>query len=182
MNRRALRPEVLWLLLAALVLLLVLLGAGGYVIAKHRWAGDLISQLEPRHARLAGLRADGERLRSTEQALAANLAGLAHGADGDAALAGNTALQHLRDASAARGLKVASSQVLPAREDGDFLRIGVTLRLEGELPALRDFLRDMATQRPTIFVDTLRLTRQSQRADSQAMTAQLELFVLKVRS
>lgn len=181
MSRQRLRPEHLWLLIGAGLLLLALASAGSYVLAKHRWAGSLVEQLEPRHARLAGLRTDGERLQATDQTLAANLKRVAYGAEGDPAQDGNTVLQQLRDASARRGLRLSSSQVLPAREEGDFQHIGIQMRVEGDMPALRDFLRDLAAHTPTIFSDSVQFSRQSRRADEQDVTVQLSLFILKVR-
>ncbi|WP_431777543.1 GspMb/PilO family protein [Ottowia caeni] len=83
---------------------------------------------------------------------------------------------------ASRGLQVSSSQVLPAREEGDFLRIGLNLRVDGELGALSDFLRDMAQiQAPVIFSESVQLSAQPFQARTQNVSAQLNLFVLKVR-
>lgn len=181
LNRNALRPEHLWLLLAGAVLVALLVSAVSFVITRHHWATDLVEQLEPRYARLEGLRASGATLQQTEQALSANLARLAFGAEGDPAQAGNAALQHLRSAMSSRGVQVSSSQVLPAREEGSFLRIGLNLRVEGELTALRDLMRDMAqpqTQMPVIFSESIQLSNQA-RTDN--VVAQLNLFVLKVR-
>ncbi|MET4579499.1 type II secretion system protein GspM [Ottowia thiooxydans] len=182
-KRRVLRPEHAWLLAGGALLVALLIVGVSYVAAKHHQAATLIEQLEPRYARLAGLRADGERLRTTESTLSANLSRLAYGADGDPAQAGNSALQELRTAMTARGLQVASSQVLAAREDGDFLRIGLNLRVEGELPALRDFLRDMAamSKSPIIFSENTQLTPQPVQGRPHNIIAQLSLFVLKVR-
>lgn len=182
MSRRALRPEHIWLLLAAAVLAVLLIGGIGAVVAKHQWAVNLIDQLEPRYARLAGLREGGARLRATDSELSANLASLAYGPEGDPAQAGNEALQRLRAASASHGLQVSSSQVLPAREEGGFLRIGLNLRVDGDLEELRDFLRDLsAMQKPVIFSESIQLASQPLRAQKQTVSAQLNLFVLKVQ-
>ncbi|MBH1966421.1 MAG: general secretion pathway protein GspM [Comamonadaceae bacterium] len=182
-KRQALRPEHVWLLAGAALLAALLIAGVGYVAAKHHQAATVIEQLEPRYARLAGLREDGDRLRTTERALSANLARLAYGPEGDPAQAGNSALQQLRTAMTARGLQVASSQVLAAREDGDFLRIGLNLRVEGDLPALRDLLRDMAAMSdgPIIFSENTQLTQQPAQGRPNNIIAQLNLFVLKVR-
>lgn len=182
MIRKALRPEHIWLLLGATLLVAICISAFTYVVARHHWATTLMSDLEPRYARLAGLRADGARLRATDQSLSASLSRLAYGPEGDAAQAGNATLQQLRTAITARGLQVSSSQVLPAREEGDFLRIGLNLRVDGELPALRDFLRDMAQiQSPAIYSESVQLSAQPTRQGTQNVSAQLNLFVLKVR-
>ena len=182
MSRRALRPEHLWLLLAAAALALLLIGGGSYVVAKHQWAVNLMEQLEPRYARLAGLRASGDRLRATESELSANVGRLAFGPEGDPAQSGNEALQRLRTSIASHGLQVSSSQVLPAREEDGFLRIGLNLRVEGDLAKLQAFLRDMsAQQKPVIFSESIQLASQPMRSQQQTVSAQLNLFVLKVQ-
>ncbi|WP_051236192.1 type II secretion system protein GspM [Ottowia thiooxydans] len=182
-KRKSLRPEHAWLLAGAALLAAVLIAGVGYVVARHHEATRVMEQLEPRFARVAGLRASGERLRTTERALSDNFARLAYGAEGDPAQAGNAALQQLRTAMTARGLQVASSQVLPAREDGNLLRIGLNMRVEGDLPALRDFQRDMAanTQTPIIFIENTQLANQPAPGRPNNIVAQLNLFVLKVR-
>ncbi len=183
MNRTSLRPEHLWLLLGAALLAVLLIGGISFVVAKHHWATSLMAQLEPRYARLAGLRASGERLKATEKELSTNLARVAYGPEVDPAQAGNEALQRLRTAIAARGLQVSSSQLLPAREEGDFLRIGLNLRVDGDLAELRDLLRDMAAQqKPVIFSESIQLANQPSRRQQQSVMTQLNLFVLKVRS
>ena len=180
MSRQALRPEHVWLLVAAALLTVLLMGGISFVAARHHWATSLMEQIEPRYARLAGLRADGGRMESMGKELSGNLGRLAYGPEGDPAQAGNEALQRLRTALASHGLQVSSSQVLPAREDGNFLRIGLNLRVEGELALLRDFLRDMAAQdKPVIFSESVQLS--SQRSQKESVTAQLNLFVLKVK-
>lgn len=182
MTRRALRPEHLWLLIAAALLAALLIGGISFVVAKHYWATSLMEQVEPRYARLEGLRASGPRLQSTEKELTLNLANLVYGPEGDPAQAGNEVLQRLRTAVASHGLQVSSSQVLPAREDGDFLRVGLNLRVEGEVGKLRDFLRDMASQqKPVIFSESIQLANQRSQPQQEVITAQLNLFVLKVR-
>jgi len=181
MTRKSLRPEHIWLLAAAALLAVLLIAGISFVAAKHHWAASTMEQLEPRYARLAGLRAGGERLQATEKELSANLSRLAYGPEGDPAQAGNEALQRLRTAIASHGLQVSSSQVLPAREDGGFLRIGLNLRVEGDLAVLRDLLRDMAAQQtPVIFSESVQLASQPSRTQQQSVTAQLNLFVLKV--
>ncbi|MGB3072363.1 MAG: type II secretion system protein GspM [Ottowia sp.] len=180
---KALRSEHVWLLIAAAVLAAVLIAGIGFVAAKHHWATSTMEQLEPRYARLAGLRDSGERLKATEKELSANLARLAYGPDSDPAQAGNDALQRLRTAMASRGLQVSSSQVLPAREEGGFLRIGLNLRVDGDMTALRDLLRDMAAeQKPVIFGESIQFSSQPARTQQQNITTQLNLFVLKVQS
>lgn len=97
MKRPALRPEQLWLVLMACVLLATLVGAAGYGITKYRWATDTLTSVEPRHARLLGLQAAERQMAGIETQLKASLAHFAYPADGDSAQIGNAALQRVRD-------------------------------------------------------------------------------------
>ncbi len=48
------------------VALLVALLAGQYVVQKHRWADETLEEIEPRYARLLGLRDTGSQHRATK--------------------------------------------------------------------------------------------------------------------
>ena len=91
------RPEPRWLALGALaVLLLALAAAALWVAGVHQRAAARLAELEPRHARLAGLLQSGERLTQSQQALKADLAQFVHPPEADAAQLGNTVLQRVR--------------------------------------------------------------------------------------
>ena len=60
LNRQ--RPEFLWLLLAGALMLLALGWASWTVVVKHRQASGLLADIEPRHARLAGMLQNKELL------------------------------------------------------------------------------------------------------------------------
>ena len=181
------RPEPRWLALGALaVLLLALAAAALWVAGVHQRAAARLAELEPRHARLAGLLQSGERRTQSQQALQANLAQFVHPPEADAAQLGNTVLQRVRELATTQGLRVTSSQTAAPREDKDqpgFGRIGVSLRVEGDWPQLQGLLRALPAERPAIYSDTMQLLSQGTQAGraSAMIQAQLELFVLQER-
>ena len=178
------RPEPRWLALGALaVLLLALAAAALWVAGVHQRAAARLAELEPRHARLAGLLQSGERLTQSQQALQANLAQFVHPPETDAAQLGNTVLQRVRELATARGLRVTSSQAATPREDKGFDRIGLNLRVEGDWPQLVALLRELAQLRPAVYTSTLQLGVQHGGAQGgpQTVFGNLDLYVLKER-
>ena len=178
------RPEGLWLLAAGCVLLLVLGWASWTVVSKYRQASAQLADIDPRHARLAGMLQDKELFAQSAGALTANLAQFVYPAEGDASQTGNAALQKVRDLATARGLRVASSQSAAPRDEKGFDRIGLVLRVEGDWEQLVALLRELAQQRPAIFTNTLQLGAQLRglRDQPQSMFGQLDLYVLKERA
>jgi len=181
-RRLSLRPEQLWALAVGCVLLLALLLGAGYLVRKHLWASETLASVDPRHARLAGLLQNQERITEIQKQLEANLSEYAYGSDQDPAGIGNTALQHVRDLAGAHGLRVASSQVGTPKEDQGFDRIGLELRLEGDWAPMLDFLRELAAMRPAVFTETAQLSPAGGfRNQPQTVAVQLGLFVLRQR-
>ena len=64
------RPEHRWLLLWGLLLLAALAVAATQLWNKHRWAVDQLADIEPRYARLAGLRESDARIEELDRELA----------------------------------------------------------------------------------------------------------------
>ena len=185
MNLQALlrRPEILWLLAAGAVLLAVLAWAGWTVVAKYQQAANTLAEIEPRHARLAGLLQNKELLAQSQQALEANLTQFVYAAEQDASQTANTALKQVRELAAARGLRVTSSQAAAPRDEQGFDRIGLNLRVEGDWPELVALLGDLAAQRPAIYTATQQfgVARTNARNEAQVVFGQLDLYVLKER-
>ena len=102
LNRQ--RPEFLWLLLAGALMLLALGWASWTVVVKHRQASGLLADIEPRHARLAGMLQNKELLAQTESALQANFSEYVSPAEEDPGQIANAALQRVRELASARGL------------------------------------------------------------------------------
>ena len=177
------RPEVLWLLLAGGVLLAALAWAGWTVVAKYRQASATIAEIDPRHARMAGMLQNKELFAQSQSALQASLAEFVYPAEEDPSQTGNGALQRVRELATARGLRVTSSQAATPREDKGFDRIGLNLRVEGDWPQLVALLRELAQLRPAVYTSTLQLGVQHGGAQGgpQTVFGNLDLYVLKER-
>ena len=177
------RPEHLWLLLWGLLLLAVLAVAATKIWNTHRWGVDQLADIEPRYARLAGLRESGALIEDLDSELADNLGRFVYAADGDTAQAGNAALQRVRELAASAQLRVSSSQVLAPRETDGFHRIGLNLVVEGNWEQMLQFLQVLARQRPVIYGERIQLTRRGSAAPEvpQVIAGTFSLFVLKVR-
>jgi general secretion pathway protein M len=149
----------------------------------HGRAADRIAEVEPRHARIAGLLQSGERLAQSDQTLKANLAEYVYAPDSDLGQIGNQALQRVRDIASARGLRVTSTQVTAPREDKGFDRVGLSLRVEGDWSQLQALLGELARQRPAIYSDTVQIGGQGGYVEGRpfVVMAQFELYVLKER-
>ena len=178
------RPETLWLAAAGGVLLLCLLWASWTVVAKYRQAAAQLAEIAPRHARVAGMLQNKELFAQSQSALQASLAEFVYPTADDASQTGNAALQRVRELASTRGLRVSSSQTAAPRDEKGFDRIGLSLRIEGDWPALAALLAELARQRPAIYINTLQLgvQRSAFGGDPQVVFAQLDLYVLKERA
>lgn len=178
-------PRILALqALIVLAVLLPLAGAGLWLWNKHQWATDRLAQLEPRYARMAGLIEGKDKLQQAEAATRTLLAQHAYPASQDAVQAGNDAQQRIRALFADSKLDVGSIQVLPAKELQQFDRIGISLRIEGDIVGLQNALALLETQRPTVWVDTVAIqTIGPVKPQSPVrLGAQLTFSVLRSRS
>lgn len=152
MNRAALR-QALILAASIAVLLSPIALAGWYVANKHRWAQERMAELEPRHARLAGLEQQRTEIDAALQRAQAMRIEYTYPASADANQTGNLAQQKVRDIFSAAGLQIASSQVLPAKEEHGFDRIPLSVRTEGEWLAVQSALAVLGSQTPVILVN-----------------------------
>ena len=183
--RRPASPEQLWLLLGGLLLLSLIAAGALWVAGVHTRAATRLAELEPRHARLAGLLGHGDQLAAAEQTVQANLAQYLHPPEADAGLVANGVLQRVRELAGQHELRVTSSQVTAPTEDKDnprLERVGLSLRLEGDWPRLQALLTALARERPAIYSQTVQLMAQAMPAGRPSpIQAQLDLFVLKER-
>jgi len=176
------RPEHLWLLAAAALLLALLAWAALFTLTVHRHAVDALADIQPRHARVAGMLQSSEQLAQTGESLKTNLAAYIYPPEDDPGQVGNLALQKVRDIATGHGLRVVSSQAAVPREDKGFDRIGLSLRVEGDWPALQTLLRELARQRPAIYGETVQIVAQGGYGGRPAaVMTQFELYVLKER-
>ncbi|MFM2450594.1 MAG: hypothetical protein RIS44_3044 [Pseudomonadota bacterium] len=163
------------------VLLSPLIFAGAYAYKKQHWAKEKISEIEPRYARLLGLQSQATRIEEAATRFRTDLAGYTYASDLEVSQAGNDAQQRLRNIFSQAKLDVVSSQVLPPRNDRQFDRIPLSIRVEGDLVGLQSALAVMRTQSPLIFVDTLSIQTANRTDAPQRLICQLSLSVLRIR-
>ncbi len=167
-----------------LACLIPLLAVGAYAVSRYRWAEARLAELEPRYARLQGF--DESRSALTQAAARAkdSLAQYVYPASLDVTQAGNDAQQRARATSSGAGLSVVSSQVLPAKAEGPFEKIPLTVRLEGDLPALQAALLALSREAPSINFEgmTVQALGAARPELAQRLSIQFNLFVLRARS
>jgi general secretion pathway protein M len=165
-------------------LLLVVLLIGHYVVQQHVRAGETLEQIEPRHARLRGLRDAGGPLEDGLKQARSALARLGYGADRDAAQVGNDLQQVARRALQAAGLTVASSQVLGPRSETGYDRISVALQAEGALSGVQVALAALQAESPAIAVDSLVLQSTGRTAEdgTPIVSCRITVAVLRLQT
>ncbi len=139
--------------LLAIALLTAL--AGQYVVRKHHWALEAMEQIEPRYARLLGLRDTAPQLKEAVTQARTAVSRLGHPADRSAAQIGNDLQQVVRQAMQAAGMTIASSQVLSPRSEAGYERILVSVQAEGALSSVQAAIAALQTETPRITVDSL---------------------------
>ncbi|MFY3382635.1 type II secretion system protein GspM [Paracidovorax sp. MALMAid1276] len=174
----------MWQIATVLTVLMVPLAVSVWVWSKHQWAADQLEQVGPRYARLAGLVQAKERLAQAEASAKALLAAHAYPAEQDAVQAGNDAQQRIRSLFADSKLDVGSIQVLPPKELAAFDRIGIVLRVEGDLTGVQNALTLLEKQSPTVWVDSVSVQTVGvvKPKMPQRLSAQFNFSVLRVRS
>ena len=168
-------------------LMALLLGAsalaGLYVQSKHEWATNRLQEIEQRHARLSGLELRAGELEQAEARARVKLAALVYPTTQDISQAGNDAQTRVRDTVTRAGLQVMSSQVLAPKVDRAFDRIPMSVRLEGELPALQTALAVLEDLSPAVYVESMNVqTIGAVKAElPQRLGIQFSLYVLRAR-
>ena len=167
------------------LVLLGFLGIAAYTVwTKHNRVQGILENLEPRYARLQGLldrRADVQTMdaKAKEQLLQ-----LAFPATQDLAKTGNDAQQRIRSLFADSRLDVVSIQILPGKLEGEFDRISISLRAEGNLADFQTAFGRLAAQSPVILIDSMMLQTVGQARPSavQRTAGQFAFSVFRVRS
>lgn len=174
------RRDKISLALSILVLLIPMLLLGMYVANKYASAQEMLDRLEPRYARLLGLRQSVDKMDDKLKSLDERVAQFVYAKDMDATQAGNDAQQQVRSVLSAAGLTVVSSQVLPTKSEQGFERISLSVRVEGELIHLQAALAVLPSLTPVILVDAINIQVVGlQRADTpQRLGTELKLTVL----
>jgi len=181
------RPEQVWLLLAAALLIVLTVSAAVFTFSAHAQAAETLAKIEPRYARISGLLQKQEQIGQSANALKASFARYVYPAEGDPSQIGNQALQKVRDLASARNLRVTSSQSQPAKPDSDHPdldRIAINLRIEGDWNALQELLAGLTRQTPAIYQNTVQLAVQGggrfvNPNQPWSVSGQFDLYVLQ---
>ncbi|HOE40894.1 MAG TPA: type II secretion system protein GspM [Rhodoferax sp.] len=183
MNRFSLDRIALLQVLTVLALLLPVLGSAYVVWVKHQRVEGILAEIEPRHARLQGLMARSADLQAFGAKASAQLSQLTYPATQDATKSGNDAQQRIRALFSDSKLDIISIQVLPAKEVGKFDRIGISLRVEGNLSAIQAALSRLPEQMPVVVVEgmTLQTIGAVLPASIQRLGGQFNFSVFRVR-
>ncbi len=163
------------------LLVLPLMAVGIYTYQKHQWAQSRLSEVEPRYARLLGLETNRDALAQAHTQGQALIAQYVYPQEQDTNQTGNDVQQRIRSILVAAGLDIASSQVLPAKEEKGFERIPLSVRAEGEMVALQGALAGLAAEKPAILIDSVVVQGYGapNKNGVQRLSVQLSLVVLR---
>lgn len=165
------------------LILVPLLLSGLFLAGRYHNARQTLDRVEPRYARLLGLEAAQAQLTTAIMDARAVAGQFAYPASQDAGQAGNDAQQRIRSAFTAARMDIVSSQVLGAKVDKNVDRVPLSVRVEGDLASLQNALASMASQSPTILIDTVSIQgNQFARADNGRLVVQISFFVLRART
>ena len=156
-HRAAVPRERILLLVTLSVLVLAVLAAVGYGAQKYLQAQARIAELTPRYQRLEGSWLAREDMQTAQQAASQLLDAYAYPASMDTGTLGTDIQQKIRNLFAGAGVDLASSQVMPEREDGNLLLVPVTVRASGSIDGIRNVLAQLAAQTPYIRLESLNL-------------------------
>lgn len=178
--------RVAWLqALTVVIMLTPLASAGLYVWVHHQRLESHLADLEPRYARLAGLLERQEELKAKVVQATGQLTRITYPPAQDITQAGNEAQQRIRGIFTESKLDIISIQVLPPpKEESQFDRIPINLRVEGNLADIQDALLKLSRQSPSVLVDSLSLQTIGavKPASIQRLGGQFSLSVLRVRA
>ncbi|MDD3676585.1 type II secretion system protein GspM [Thauera propionica] len=173
---------------ATLVALAAVLGVLAYLLAaKLAWAQDVLDAIEPRYARLLGLREVRPQLEASLAEIGTTLPRYAYPAELDLGRIGADVQERVRELAEAAGLSVAGSQILPVRAHAGFVQVPLKVTVDGTLEGLRTLLAGLDRGSPAVLVDQLqvnagvRRARRGQPAQEERLSAQINLSVLRLQ-
>lgn len=157
---------------------------GGYVWHKHLWAQSKLDEIEPRYARLMGVKDLLPALEKTTQTSGLRIAKNVYPATVDVSKAGNDAQQRIRGLFEASQLAIVSVQVLEPKDEDGFERIRVVLQAEGGLSNFQEAMIRIKDQSPTVMVDgfSFQSTGQIRPASTQSLVANFDFSVLRAKT
>jgi general secretion pathway protein M len=180
------RPTLRIIALQLLTVLLVLApftAAGLYVWQKHQGAVEKIAQWEPRHARLQGILMQQAEFETAAQLAQTLLNVFVYPAEADGTKTANDVQQRIKSTFEQAGFKIESLQTREGPETGDFLRLKITVRVDGNINHLHAALLLLRNQTPILTLDSMRLNNEGplSRASVQRITGQLEFTALRAK-
>ena len=184
MRRITFNRVVLFQWLTMSVLVGLALFAAYTVWVKHNRVQGILVDLEPRYARLKGLLDHQADMVAMDAKAKEQLLQLVFPVTLDLAKTGNEAQQRIRSLFTDSRLDVVSIQILPGKIEGEFDRISISLRVEGNLADIQTALGRLADQSPAILIDGMMLqTIGAARPSSVQRTAgQFAFSVFRARS
>ena len=157
MRRIAFNRVVFFQWLTVSVMVGMVFFAAYTVWVKHNRVQGILANLEPRYARLQGLLDRQADMVAMDVKAKEQLLQLAFPATVDLVKTGNDAQQRIRSLFTDSRLDVVSIQILPGKIEGDFDRISISLRVEGNLADFQTALGQLANQSPVVLVDSMML-------------------------
>nr|WP_241262728.1 type II secretion system protein GspM [Parahaliea mediterranea] len=114
-----------------------------------------IDRLEPRIARLVGLRMQEDVLAEAASQVDSKVYDLIYPATDDSASVAASLQKNVRDIFSGAGMTVNNSQILPAKQEGSLEHIVVKITATGSLDALDLALTEVASYRPMLVLESL---------------------------
>jgi general secretion pathway protein M len=184
MNKKAQQRLIFLQALILLVLAAAIAAAANFVWQKHQSAQSQLEENEPLYARMLGLESSASQLVQAEQTIKTQLTQSAYPSDQTAVQAGNDAQQKIRTLFVSSKLDIASIQVLPPKELSTFDRVGVVLRVEGDLTGMHNAMLGLQALKPFIFLDSVNMQVIGPARPKMAprLLAQFNFSVLRLRS
>ena len=168
--------------LTLLVPVLLYLNALGGIWGMRAQYQTGIERLEPRIARLAGLKTVEADLAASAARVDDELTSLVYPAASDRASVSAGLQTGVRQLFREAGMSVDNSQVLPVRQEANFDYIGVKLTVSGDIASLDAALAEVADFSPLLLVEGLDVWPMRVRRDQpagQRITANLRLLSLR---
>ena len=158
--------------------------AGVYVWHKHSWAQSKLEEIEPRYARLMGVKDLLPTFEKSTEQSGGIIAQNVYPASFDTSKAGNDAQQRIRSLFEASQLAIVSVQVLEPKEEEGFDRIRVALQAEGVLSNFQEAMLRLKGQNPTLIMEgfSFQSTGQIRPASVQNLVATFDFSVLRSKS
>ncbi|MDR6290878.1 hypothetical protein E9232_003404 [Inquilinus ginsengisoli] len=167
-----------WLALALLVALIAAPLAGLGVALGALWRADArYAALSQDAARFAGVEASRPELAAQRDALKAGLGQGARFLGGTNAAISGADLQRLVGTIVARSdAQIDNTLVLPAREEGAYLRIGLRVTLSTRIGPLQHILYDLEAGQPSLFIDALQIRAEDRQAPDPALSVTFDIY------